>query len=118
MMVEDSKGEGNEENIAPIPIPAPGVIIHSLILIEEPTPVVLAEEVDAEGEDDTWYIPPVYCHRIHPLDKYFSARVDPVPDYVEILAEDPLAGPHQDDPLADGSEDEMWVNLGVLGCTR
>ena len=40
--------------------------------------------------------------------------MDPVPDYVEEVREDPMAGPHHDDLLGDGSEDEMWVNLGVF----
>jgi hypothetical protein len=70
-------------------------------------------DVNAEGEDDTWYIPPVYCCQVYPLDEFSAAQVDPVPGYVEDSREDPLAGPHHDDLVADGSEDEMWANLGV-----
>jgi hypothetical protein len=75
--------------------------------------VVEVVDIDAEGEDDAWYIPPIHCWQIHPLDEFTTAAVDPVPGYVEDHQEDPLAGSHQDDLLADGSEDKLWVNLGV-----
>jgi hypothetical protein len=55
----------------------------------------------------------VYCRQVYPLDEYSTAHVDPVPDYVEDVQEDPMAGPHRDDLPVDGSNDEMWVNLGV-----
>jgi hypothetical protein len=94
------------------------VAFQLLILIEDPapwfqTPVPLVE-VDAKGEDDAWYIPPVYCCQVYPLDEYSSAHVDPVPDYVEDVREDPTAGPHGDDLSVNGLDDEMWVELGVL----
>jgi hypothetical protein len=68
---------------------------------------------DAEGEDDVWYILPVHCHWIHPLDKFTTAVVELVPEYVENWREDPMARPHRDDLPVDGSEDELWVNLRV-----
>jgi hypothetical protein len=67
----------------------------------------------AEGEDDAWYIPPVHHRQIHPLDEFTTAAVQPVPEYVEDRREDTMAGPHQDNLAADGSEDELWANLGV-----
>jgi hypothetical protein len=66
-----------------------------------------------DSEDDTWYVPPIMHHRIHPLNEYSTSHVEPVPGYVEDARDDPLAGPHQDDLPTDGSEDEMWVNLGI-----
>jgi hypothetical protein len=84
--------------------------------IKDPAPLALAVEVvdiDAKGEDDAWYIPPVYHHHVYLLDKFSAAQVDPAPGYVEDSREDLLAGPHRDDLVADGLEDEMWVNLGV-----
>jgi hypothetical protein len=116
MMVEDSEDE--RENMPPPPpiiqttTPHPAPVLQELIPIEDPAPVVLAVEVE-EGEDDAWYIPPVMCCQIHTLDKYSSAVVDLVPDYVEELWDDVMAGPHQEDLPADGSEDELWANLGV-----
>jgi hypothetical protein len=76
-------------------------------------PAVEVVDVNAKGEDDAWYIPPVYCCRVYPLDKYSTACVDPVSNYVEDFREDPMADPHQDDLLVDGSDDELWVKLGV-----
>jgi hypothetical protein len=125
MLVEDSEDERDQENVAPILIPAPhfvtpfpSVAFQSLILIEDlapwfATPVPSVED-NAEGEDNAWYIPLIYHHQAHPLYEYSSAHVDPVPNYVEDVREDPTAGPHRDDLPADGSDDEMWVVLGVL----
>jgi hypothetical protein len=128
MLVEDLEDEGNEDNVAPIPVPAPqhptpfpGVIVHSLIPIEDPVPVALvveAVDANAKGEDDVWYIPPVYHQRAYPLDEYSSSCMDPVPDYMEDVREDPLAGPRRDDLLADGFDDKMWAELGVLARHR
>jgi hypothetical protein len=120
MLVDDSEEERDQENIVPIPIPPPVVrldtprpptILQELIPIEAPAPVP-AVEVD-EGEDDAWYIPPIHHRRIHPLSEFTTAPVDPVPTYVEDRREDPLAGPQREDLAANGSEDEMWANLGV-----
>ena len=69
-------------------------------------------EVD-KGEDDAWYIPPILRRRIHALNEFTTAAVDPVPEYVEDHRDDPVAGPSREDLAVDGSEDEMWVNLGV-----
>ena len=52
-------------------------------------------------------------HRIHALDEYTTAAVEPVPEYVEDQRDDPVAGPSRDDLAADGLEDELWANLGV-----
>ena len=120
MLVDDYKEERDQENIAPIPIPPPAVhldtprpptVLWELIPIEEPAPIP-AVEVD-EGEDDAWYIPPIMRHRIHALSEFTTAAVDPVPEYVEDRRDDPEAGPSREDLAVDGSEDEMWVNLGV-----
>jgi hypothetical protein len=120
MLVEDSEEEREQENIVPIPVPPPVIrldtprpptILWELILIEAPA-LVPATEVD-EGEDDAWYIPPIHRRRIHPLSEFTTAPVDPVPTYVEDRREDPLAGPSREDLAVDGSEDEMWANLGV-----
>jgi hypothetical protein len=48
-----------------------------------------------------------------PLSEFTTAPVDPVPTYVADRREDPLAGPSREDLAVDGSEDEMWANLGV-----
>jgi hypothetical protein len=120
MLVDDSEEERDQENVVPIPIPPPVIrldtprpptILQELIPIEAPAPVP-AVEVD-EGEDDAWYIPPIHRHWIHPLSEFTTAPVDPVPEYVEDRREDPLAGPSREDLVVDGSEDEMWANLGV-----
>jgi hypothetical protein len=120
MLVDDSEEERDQENVVPIPIPPPvfrldtphpPTILWELIPIEAPAPVP-AVEVD-EGEDDAWYIPPIHRHRIHPLSKFTTAPVDPVPTYVEDRREVPLAGPHREDLAVDGLEDEMWANLRV-----
>jgi hypothetical protein len=120
MLVDDSEEERDQENIVPIPIPPPVVrldtprpptILRELIPVEAPAPVP-AVEVD-EGEDDAWYIPPIHRCRIHPLSEFTTAPVDPVPEYVEDRQEDPLAGPSREDLAVDGSEDELWANLGV-----
>jgi hypothetical protein len=67
MMVEDSEEE--QENVPPPPpilphqdTPHPAPVFRSLILIKElaPTPVAEVVDVDAEGEDDAWYIPPIH----------------------------------------------------------
>jgi hypothetical protein len=116
MMVEDSEDE--RENMPPPPMvirtatPHPAPVLRELIPIENPAPTP-AIEVDAEGEDDAWYIPPVMRHRIHALDEYTTAAVEPVPEYVEDRREDLSAGPHRDDLPMDGSGDELWANLGV-----
>ena len=69
MLVDDSEGERDQENVVPIPIPPPTVrldtphpptILQELIPIKAPAPT-LAVEVE-EGEDDAWYIPPIH-HR-------------------------------------------------------
>ena len=99
MLVDDSEEERDQENVVPIPIPPPIIhldtphpptILWELIPIEAPTPVP-AVEVD-EGEDDTWYIPPIMRRRIHPLNEFTTAPVDPVPEYVEDCREDPCQG--------------------------
>ena len=69
-------------------------------------------EID-EGEDDAWYIPPIMHRRIHALSEFTTAAVDPVPEYVEDRRDDPEAGLSREDLAVDGSEDEMWANLGV-----
>jgi hypothetical protein len=119
--VDDSEDERDRENVIPIPVPLPVIridtprpptILRELIPIEEPAPVVPAVDVE-EGEDDVWYIPPIMCCRIHALDEFTTAVVEPVPEYVEDSRDDPVAGPLRDDLPADGSEDELWANLGV-----
>jgi hypothetical protein len=121
MLVDDSKDERDQENVVPIPVappviridtPRPPTVLRELIPIKEPAPVVLAVEVE-EGEDDMWYIPPIMRRWIHALDEFTTAAVEPVPEYVEDSRDDPVVGPSQDDLPADGSEDELWVNLGV-----
>jgi hypothetical protein len=109
MLVDDSEDERDQENVVPIPIPP--TVLRELIPIEAPAPGP-AVEVD-EGEDDAWYIPPIHRRRIHPLSEFTTAPVDPVPTYVADRREDPLAGPSREDLAVDGSEDEMWANLGV-----
>jgi hypothetical protein len=87
MMVEDSKDE--QKNIPPPVLPHQDT--------PHPAPVVVAVEVvdvDAEGEDDAWYIPPVFHCHIHPLDEYSTAHVDLLPGYMADAREDPLASPH------------------------
>jgi hypothetical protein len=117
MLVEDSEDE--RENMAPLlpPIiwiatPHPAPVLRELILIEDPAP--LYPGVEVEGEDDPWYIPPTMRCRIHAIDEFSVHRVDPLPEYVEEVRNDPLAGPPREDLAADGSEDEMWVALGVV----
>jgi hypothetical protein len=119
MMVEDSEEE--RENMAlPLPpvircaTPHPAPVLRELIPIEDLAPVHPGVEVEVEGEDDAWYIPPTMHHRIHAIDKFSSHRVDPVPEYVEEVRNDPVAGLPREDLAADGSEDEMWVALGVV----
>jgi hypothetical protein len=121
MLVDDSGDEKDQENVVPIPIPPPVIriatphpptILRELIPIEEPAPVVPAVEVE-EGEDDAWYIPLIIHRQIHALDEFTTAAVEPVPEYVEDRRDDPVVGPLQDDLPADGSEDELWANLGV-----
>jgi hypothetical protein len=120
MLVDDSEDERDQENVVPIPVPPPIIhldtphpptVLRELIPIEAPAPEP-AVEID-EGEDDAWYIPPIHRRRIHPLSEFTTAPVDPVPTYVEDRRDDPLAGPQRDDLAVDGSEDEMWANLGV-----
>ena len=111
MLVDDSEDERDQENVVPIPIPPPVLridtphppaILWELIPIEEPAPVP-AVEVE-EGEDNAWYIPLIMRHRMHPLDKFTTAAVEPVPEYIK---------DHWDDLAVDGLEDKMWANLGV-----
>ena len=120
MLVDDSEEERDQENIVPIPIPPPVIrldtprpptILQELIPIKAPAPIP-AVEID-EGEDDAWYIPPIHHCRIHPLSEFTTAPVDPVLEYVEDHRDDPVAGPSREDLAVDGSEDEMWANLGV-----
>ena len=120
MLVDDSEEERDQENIVPIPIPPPAVrlgtprpptVLRELIPIEEPAPVP-AVEVD-EGEDDAWYIPPIMWRRIHALNEFTTAAVDPVLEYVEDRRDDLEAGPSREDLAVDGSEDEMWANLRI-----
>ena len=120
MLVDNLEEERDQENIVPIPIPPPTIhldtprlptILWELIPIEAPAPTP-AVEVE-EGEDDVWYIPPVLCRQIHPLDEFTTSAVEPVPEYVEDRRDDPVAGPSRDDLAVDGSEDEMWANLRV-----
>ena len=120
MLVDDSEDERDQENVVPIPVPPPATrldtprpptILRELIPIEAPAPIP-AVEVD-EGEDNAWYIPPIMRHRIHALNKFTTAAVDPVPEYIEDRRDDPEAGPSREDLAVDGSEDEMWANLGV-----
>jgi hypothetical protein len=117
MMVEDSEDE--RENMAPPPPPIIRVatphlapVLRELIPIEDPAP--LFPGVEVEGEDDAWYIPPTMRRRIHPINKFSVHRVDPLPEYVEEVRDDLLAGPLREDLAADGSEDEMWAALGVV----
>ena len=49
----------------------------------------------------------------HALDKYMTSQVELVPEYVEDIVEDLVASPHWDDLAADGSDDELCMNLGV-----
>ena len=72
----------------------PPDILRELIPIEAPAPTP-AVEVD-EGEDDAWYILPIAHHRIHALDKFTTAAVELVPEYVKDRRDDPVAGPSQD----------------------
>jgi hypothetical protein len=118
MMVEDSEDE--RENMAPPPppiirtvTPHPAPVLQELIPIDNPAPLVPGVEVD-EGEDDAWYIPPTMCRRIHAIDEFSVHQVDPLPEYVEEIRNNPVAGPPREDLAADGSEDEMWAALGVV----
>jgi hypothetical protein len=121
MLVDDLEDERDQENVVPIPIPPPVIcidtpcpptVLQELIPIKEPAPVVPAVEVE-EGEDDAWYIPPIMHHRIHALDEFTSVAVEPVPEYIEDHRDDPVTGPSWDNLPADGSEDELWADLGV-----
>jgi hypothetical protein len=103
------------ENVPPPPppilpcqdTPHPAPVLCSLIPIEDPAPAPVAEvvDIDAEGEDDAWYIPPIHHRQIHPLDEFTTMAVQPMPEYVEDRREDVMAGPHRDDLPADGSKD-------------
>ena len=111
---ERNEGKNKEKcvNRAIIPdTPSPPTILWRLIPIEAPAPTP-AVEVD-EGEDDAWYIPPIMCRQIHALNEFTTASVDPIPEYVENHQDDLVAGPSRGDLAVDGSEDEMWANLGV-----
>jgi hypothetical protein len=92
--------------------PHPAPVLRELIPIEDPSP--LHPGVEVEGEDDMWYIPPIMRRQIHAINEFSVHRVDPLPEYVEELRNDPLAGPPREDLAADGSEDEMWAALGVV----
>ena len=117
MMVEDSEDE--RENMAPplppvvrLATPHLAPVLRALIPIKDPAP--LYPGVELEGEDDAWYIPPTMCCQIHAIDEFSVHQVDPLPEYVEDVREDLLAGVHRDDLAVDGSEDEMWAALGVV----
>ena len=119
MLVDDTKEERDQENVVPIPIPPPAIhldtprpptILWELIPIEAPAPI---PAVEVEGEDDVWYIPPILCRRIYPLNEFTTAAVEPVPEYVVDRRDDLVPGPSRDDLAVDGSEDELWANLGV-----
>ena len=98
MLVEDLEDERDQENEVPLPIPPPIIhlttphppVLWELIPIDNPAPLVPG--VDVKGEDNAWYIPPIHCCWIHALDKYSTSQVEPVPEYVEEMAEDPVAG--------------------------
>jgi hypothetical protein len=92
--------------------PHPAPVLWELISIKEPAP--LYPGVELEGEDNAWYIPPVMRHWIHAINEFSVHQVNPLPEYVEDVREDPLASVHRDDLAADGSEDEMWAALGVV----
>jgi hypothetical protein len=116
MMVEDSEDE--RENMAPPPppiiwsaTPHPAPVLWELIPIDDPAPIFPG--VELEDEDDAWYIPPTMRCRIHAINKFSIHQVDPLPEYVEEIRNDPLAGPPREDLAADGLEDELWANLGV-----
>ena len=120
MLVDDSEEERDQENVVPILIPPPVIrldtprpptILRELIPIDPPAPTP-AVEVD-EGEDDAWYIPPIMRRWIYALSEFTTAAVDPVLEYVEDHWDDPEAGPSREDLAVNGSEDEMWANLGV-----
>jgi hypothetical protein len=117
MLVEDSEEE--RENMAPplppvirVATPHLAPVLRELIPIEDPAP--LYPGVDLEGEDDAWYTPPVMHRWIHATNEFSVHRVDPLPEYVEEVRNNPLAGPPREDLAADGSEDEMWAALGVV----
>jgi hypothetical protein len=117
MLVEDSEEERENMALPPLPViwvatPHPVPVLRELIPIEDPAP--LHPGVDFEGEDDAWYIPPVMRRQIHAIDEFSVHRVDPLPEYVEEVRNDPLAGPLREDLAADGLEDEMWAALGVV----
>jgi hypothetical protein len=94
--------------------PHPAPVLRELDSDRRSGSSVPGVEVEVEGEDDTWYIPPTMRRRIHAIDEFSVHRVDPLPEYVEEVRNDPLAGPPREDLAADGSEDEMWVALGVV----
>ena len=117
MLVEDSEDERENMALPPPPIirlatPHPAPVLRELILIEDPAP--LHPGVDLEGEDDVWYMPPAVRHWIHAIDEFSVHRVDPLPEYVEEVRNDLVAGPPREDLAADGSEDEMWAAMGVV----
>jgi hypothetical protein len=119
MLVEDSEEE--RENMAPPPPPTiqiatphPAPVLRELIPIEDPRPTLPSAKASFEGEDDAWYIPPTMCRRIHAINEFSVHWVDPLPEYVEEVRNDPLAGPPREDLAADGLEDEMWATLGVV----
>ena len=116
MLVEDSEDERENMPLPPPMVwaatPHPAPVLRELILIKEPAPLNPGVNIE-EGEDDVWYIPPVMCHQIHAINKFSIHQVDLLPEYVEDLREDLLAGPPRDNLAADGLEDEMWVNLRV-----
>jgi hypothetical protein len=117
MLVEDSEEERENMALPPPPViwvstPHPAPVLRELIPIKDLAP--LAPGIEVEGKDDAWYIPPTMCRRIHAIDEFSVHRVDPLPEYVEELRNNPLAGPPREDLAADGSEDEMWAALGVV----
>ena len=62
---EGANHDRDQENVVPIPVPPPViwvdtphlVVLRELIPIKDPAPVVPSIEVDAKGEDNTWYNP-------------------------------------------------------------
>jgi hypothetical protein len=88
MMVEDSEDERDQENVPP-------PVLHVDTPHSAPVaPAIEVVNVNVEGEDDMWYILPIMHHQIHPLDKYSTIQVNPLPEYVKDVREDERAGPH------------------------
>jgi hypothetical protein len=98
MLVEDLEEERENMALPPPPIiriatPHLVPVLRELILIEDPSPTLPSAKASFEGEDDAWYIPPTMRRRIHAINEFSVHRVDPLPEYVEEVRNDPLAGP-------------------------